>query len=587
MPGQSIRIPVELELKNIQGAINSLKSALGGISKESGFYKTVGKEIEQVEKKFKELSAIASRPFGSTSAISNFENQFLKLGDKITAIGKSFNDLNFKDLNLQGIPDAEEKFNKLKIEVDKTQKALNAINTNQMKNSLADSTSGLEEAFNKIKNFNKGNSLLNENSFEKTFSALEEKATSLSEKILEAQTRLERLKTANAQTETKLGFFDEAQKKIQEFISGNNLTSEAFANILQPLAGQAGMTPERFLDLLGLNKQDLYSGTAEEIQKKLSNAIASKKTNLTNTFSNKQSEIAGLEATIQGFNNYANAVQEAKNKLEELKNSQATQTQLEEAKQKYQEATEGLNNFIESCLKMNPALKNAGNSLQATGDAVSSLPGKTSAAISELDRLNNSANKLSQLKSRMAYFFSFYKVMNTIRNVVREATTTIKDLDSVMTEISVVTQMTQKDLWDQMDTYKAIANEYAVSIKGVYEVSQLYYQQGLQTAQVMDLTVETLKMAKIASIDYTTATDYMTVAVRGFKMEISDAQRVTDVYSALAATTASNTKELAVAMSKTASSAEAVGSSFESTSAMIATMVSVTREAPENFLRSL
>ena len=104
----------------------------------------------------------------------------------------------------------------------------------------------------------------------------------------------------------------------------------------------------------------------------------------------------------------------------------------------------------------------------------------------------------------------------------------------------------------------------------------------LQTSQVMDLTVETFKMAKIANIDYATATDYMTVAVRGFKMEMSDAQRVTDVYSALAATTASDTEELAVAMSKTASSAEAVGSSFESTSAMIATMVAITREAPEN-----
>ena len=74
--------------------------------------------------------------------------------------------------------------------------------------------------------------------------------------------------------------------------------------------------------------------------------------------------------------------------------------------------------------------------------------------------------------------------------------------------------------------------------------------------------------------------------VRGFKMEMSDAQRVTDVYSALAATTASDTEELAVAMSKTASSAEAVGSSFESTSAMIATMVSITREAPEIFSRA-
>ena len=65
-------------------------------------------------------------------------------------------------------------------------------------------------------------------------------------------------------------------------------------------------------------------------------------------------------------------------------------------------------------------------------------------------------------------------------------------------------------------------------------------------------------------------------------MEMNDAQTVTDVYSALAASTASDTEELAIAMSKTASSAEAVGSSFESTSAMLATMISITREAPEN-----
>lgn len=104
----------------------------------------------------------------------------------------------------------------------------------------------------------------------------------------------------------------------------------------------------------------------------------------------------------------------------------------------------------------------------------------------------------------------------------------------------------------------------------------------LQSNQVMKLTEETLKMAKIANLDYAKATDYMTVALRGFKMEMSDAQTVTDVYSALAATTASDTEELAIAMSKTASSAEAVGSSFESTSAMLATMISITREAPEN-----
>lgn len=91
----------------------------------------------------------------------------------------------------------------------------------------------------------------------------------------------------------------------------------------------------------------------------------------------------------------------------------------------------------------------------------------------------------------------------------------------------------------------------------------------------MALNTETLKMAKIASLDYATAADYMTVAIRGFSMEMTEAARVTDVYSEVAAISASDTEELAEAMSRTASSAHSVGSSFENTTAMIATMVNI------------
>ena len=57
----------------------------------------------------------------------------------------------------------------------------------------------------------------------------------------------------------------------------------------------------------------------------------------------------------------------------------------------------------------------------------------------------------------------------------------------------------------------------------------------LKQADVMALTTETLKIAKIAGISYADAADYMTVAVRGFNMEMTEAQRVTDVYSKVAA----------------------------------------------------
>lgn len=89
----------------------------------------------------------------------------------------------------------------------------------------------------------------------------------------------------------------------------------------------------------------------------------------------------------------------------------------------------------------------------------------------------------------------------------------------------------------------------------------------------MELTVETLKMAKIANLDYSKAADYMTVAIRGFHLEMDQASHIVDVYSKIAAVSASDTNELATAMSKTASSAAAVGSSFENTTAFIALMV--------------
>jgi len=50
----------------------------------------------------------------------------------------------------------------------------------------------------------------------------------------------------------------------------------------------------------------------------------------------------------------------------------------------------------------------------------------------------------------------------------------------------------------------------------------LYYQQGLETNQVFEVGTETMKMARIAGLEYKEATDRMTNALRGFNMEINN-----------------------------------------------------------------
>ena len=186
------------------------------------------------------------------------------------------------------------------------------------------------------------------------------------------------------------------------------------------------------------------------------------------------------------------------------------------------------------------------------------------------------------LKQAISHWLSAQMIITKIREGVHQAWVDIQGLDKAMTNIAVVTDMSVSDLWGKIDEYMAIAQEYGVTTQGVYEVSQLYYQQGLSTNEVMEATTETLKMARIAGMDYAEAADAMTVAIRAFKMEMSDAQVITDVYSKVAAVTASDSQELAIAMSKTASSAESVGSSFENTTAMLAVMIETTRESAQN-----
>ena len=76
----------------------------------------------------------------------------------------------------------------------------------------------------------------------------------------------------------------------------------------------------------------------------------------------------------------------------------------------------------------------------------------------------------------------------------------------------------------------------------------------------------------------------MTAALRGFNMELNEtsAQRVNDVYSNLAANAAANTQEIADAMTRTASIANAAGMEFETTAAFLTQMIETTRESAEN-----
>lgn len=301
--------------------------------------------------------------------------------------------------------------------------------------------------------------------------------------------------------------------------------------------------------------------------------------------------LENMEKSLQSLGTYANRYSklgdDASDKQKGWVNAYNTAS---EAAREYQTSVQSVSNKIDTLSNQVISKENAlleenraklAGAREAAADYGQAMNDTAKANIASSKQMQNLDSQIDQLVSRASYVFSLTGAFMALRSVIRSAYEDVKELDEAMTSIAVVTDFTTDQLWGQVDAYAELAQEMGVSLVGVYDVQKLYYQQGRDAADVASLTTDTLRFARIAEMDYADATDAMTVAINAFKLEASDATRVIDIYSQLAARAAVDQSELATAMSKVASMASSVGMSLETTSAFLTQIIETTRESPE------
>lgn len=308
-----------------------------------------------------------------------------------------------------------------------------------------------------------------------------------------------------------------------------------------------------------------------------------------------------FSSTKKAFDDSNRAIRDLTQNAQKLKEVEDTLKQLENVKTPFQAINSELKKLgikdtvtdVQSLVRilhnLEPervkALDTYFNQLEASLKGVSNEGEKAEKDIRNLMQGADSANRLDaqidSLKNSMLHFFSLTNGWFLFKKAVREAYDTIKELDKAMTDIAVVSDYSLGDIWDKRQEFSKAATEMGVATVDLVEATTLYVQQGLDLDTAMSAAIETMKMGRIANLDGAEATNLMTAALRGFNMEMNETIRVNDVYSNLAAKTASDTEEIAIAMSKTASIAHSAGASFENTAAFLAQIIETTREAPE------
>ena len=200
----------------------------------------------------------------------------------------------------------------------------------------------------------------------------------------------------------------------------------------------------------------------------------------------------------------------------------------------------------------------------------------------QLKQTNNFINNMATTMANTIKWGVASSVMNSFTGSVRKAYGYVKNLDTSLNDIRIVTGASA----DEMERFATKANnaakELGKSTTDYTEAALIYYQQGLGDEEVEARAETTLKAANVTGQSGQEVSEQLTAVWNGYKVSASEAELYVDKLAAVAATTASNLEELSTGMSKVASAANLMGVDVDSLNAQISTIIAVTRQAPES-----
>ena len=268
-------------------------------------------------------------------------------------------------------------------------------------------------------------------------------------------------------------------------------------------------------------------------------------------------------------------------RLEELNTSIENWTQqINEKVQKLESISVGEQGGIQSQLIKQKT--NISTEVQSTKDEKHRIEDESKPTSSVVELNTKALEKQSTTLGKAFKQFTLYNIaLKSLKKALKEAVVTVKELDKYLTEQAMVTGKTRKETYALMSSYQQLAKETGATTKEIASVATEYMKQGKTIKESLTLTKAAVSAAKVARVSVGDSVNYLTTALNGFRLSAEDAMKVSDKFAAVAASSATDYDELAIALSKVASQANLAGMSIDYTTALLTKGLETTREAPE------
>lgn len=465
-------------------------------------------EIEKIEKTAKQMQNQIAKGFSSSREIKTFDTQVDNLYKGLENIQDSFKQLNassenFLPMNLDKALKDLKTYKKQLTDLQKTQKTSVARGLK----GVGYSPETAKETSEQIKNEKDLTTFLTQE-YEKRYKARENARRKYNEERKKSDENIAASSSPASMSNIKSSDINYSQEDLQMIKDGINKTfregllktNSDFKQIWNNITDDWGDFIEEFDD--GGDK-------LKESVKKVIDQRDKARVNLYNQYGVEDAKEAqrqlgtGKPTDINWSPEVIQIMEKYKQQLTEIQN---TEQQVITVEQNRDKVTEELNTEIE---ENNKDLQQQATNLEQNEHAIREMTNET---IDATDAQNKLDGSFDSMRDRAKQFLSIGAAISGVKRVIQSTFNSVKELDEAFASIALVTSNTVEGMWQHYGEYAEIANELGQSTKDVISSSALYIQQGLSMNEALELSTDTMKMARLAQIDYSNATSYMTSA---------------------------------------------------------------------------
>ena len=400
--------------------------------------------------------------------------------------------------------------------------------------------------------------------------------------------KLSKVSTSSDFTEY-LNQLDIAKSKFQSF-----KTLYTANEGLEKIPSQIAAIESRFQTLT--NKPEELKNLIEQIKVKLGEIQGM-----------SEGDISSVKAKVTAYQELAKMVGEANNKTKELAATQRSDDSAVLLSQKVQKLIQDVNAYINANQKavQSSKLLSTGNTVQQEMNGIlASL--RNVSTTSEFNKINahfrtmkseikatglEGTTALGKLWENIKKFGGWMSITSSVTRVfmyIRRAITELKDIDTILTEISKTSDRTTQSLeklgatsFDVASKYGQKASDY---LKGVQEMSRAGFgeTQSEQMAELSTLAQSAGDMTADLANQYLIATN----AAYGLAGNTKELNKVLDSQNYITNHNALSMTDLAEATKLAASQAHASGIGVDELTAALGTMIAVTQQGGDTAARA-